>query len=436
MRNKIQKSMLLVIFVTLVTSFSILMTVFYFVNLNSMKEEVKQETIYIQTAIEIAGTKYLDEMDNVHVETRLTLIDEAGKVLYDSREDEYTFQNHKARKEVRDAFNHGSGDALRQSATVGKPTYYYAVLLKDGMVLRASKTLDTLLPTIIEAMPLMIVVAVVMMTLAYFLSKWQTKRLIQPINMLDLENPLENEVYEELTPLLVNIDQQNKAKEEIANMRKEFSANVSHELKTPLTSISGYAEIMKSGIVKAEDMTRFSDKIYLEANRMISLIEDIIKLSKLDEKNIAVEKEEVDLYELCRETCNRLAFQAEKKKVRLEITGEKVFYYGVKHILDEMIYNICENAVKYNKDGGSVKIWVGKTLRGAKIIVADTGIGIPADQKERIFERFYRVDKSHSKETGGTGLGLSIVKHGAIYHNAEIQVESELGKGTKMEIIF
>ena len=193
---------------------------------------------------------------------------------------------------------------------------------------------------------------------------------------------------------------------------------------------------MKSGIVKAEDMTRFSEKIYLEANRMISLIEDIIKLSKLDEKNIAVEKEEVDLYELCRETCNRLAFQAEKKKVRLEITGEKVFYYGVKHILDEMIYNICENAVKYNKDGGSVKIWVGKTLRGAKIIVEDTGIGIPADQKERIFERFYRVDKSHSKETGGTGLGLSIVKHGAIYHNAEIQVESELGKGTKMEIIF
>lgn len=436
MRNKIQKSMLLVIFVTLVTSFSILMTVFYFVNLKGMKEEVKQETIYIQTAIEIAGTKYLDEMDNAHVETRLTLIDKDGKVLYDSREDEYTFQNHKARKEVRDAFNKGFGDALRQSATVGKPTYYYAVLLDDGMVLRASKTLDSLIPTVTEAMPLMAAVAVAMMILAYFLAKWQTKRLIQPINMLDLENPLENEVYEELTPLLVNIDQQNKAKEEIANMRKEFSANVSHELKTPLTSISGYAEIMKSGIVKKEDITRFSEKIYLEACRMITLIEDIIKLSKLDEKSIAVEKEEVDLYELCCETCNRLAFQAEKKKVRMEISGEKVLYCGVRHILDEMIYNICENAVKYNKDGGSVKIWVGNTLKGIKVIVEDTGIGIPSDDKERIFERFYRVDKSHSKDTGGTGLGLSIVKHGAIYHNAEIRVESELGKGTRMEILF
>lgn len=436
MRNKIQKSMLLVIFVTLLTSFSILMTVFYFVNLNGMKEEVKQETIYIKTAIGISGTKYLEEMDNAHVETRLTLISDEGEVLYDSREDEYTFQNHKARQEVRDAFQYGEGDALRQSATVGKPTYYYAVLLDDGMVLRASKTLDSLIPTIIDVLPLMIVLSGAMMVLAYFLSKWQTKRLIQPINELDLENPLENEVYEELTPLLVNIDQQNKAKEQIANMRKEFSANVSHELKTPLTSISGYAEIMKSGIAKPEDMARFSEKIYLEANRMITLIEDIIKLSKLDEKNIAAEKEEVDLYELCRETCNRLAFQAEKKKVRLEITGEKVVYQGVRHILDEMIYNICENAVKYNKDGGSVKIWVGKTLRGPKIIVADTGIGIPSDEQERIFERFYRVDKSHSKETGGTGLGLSIVKHGAIYHNAEIKVESELGKGTKMEILF
>lgn len=428
--------MLLLIFVTLAASFSILMTLFYFVTLNNMKAEVRQETIYIQKAIEIAGTTYLDEMDEVHVETRLTLIGEEGEVFYDSHEDEYTFQNHKARKEVKTAFSHGWGEDLRQSATVGEQTYYYAVLLNDGMVLRASKTLDSLMPTVAEAIPLMIAVAAVMMVLAYFISKWQTERLIQPINDLDLENPLDNDVYEELTPLLINIDQQNKAKEEVANMRKEFSANVSHELKTPLTSISGFAEIMKSGIVKPEDMTRFSEKIYTEASRMVTLIEDIIKLSRLDEKDITMEKEEVDLFELCREICNRLAFQAEKKNVHLEITGEKVLYYGVKQILQEMIFNICDNAVKYNKEGGKVKIWVGNTLQGIKVIVEDTGIGIPEDQIDRIFERFYRVDKSHSKETGGTGLGLSIVKHGAIYHQAEIKIESTLGKGTKMEILF
>ena len=193
---------------------------------------------------------------------------------------------------------------------------------------------------------------------------------------------------------------------------------------------------MKSGMVKPEDMSPCAEKIYQEASRLIVLIEDIIKLSKLDEKDVVLEKEEVDLYELCREICNRLAFSAEKKQVHLELTGEQVVYVGVKQILDEMVYNICENAIKYNVDGGSVKIWVGNTLQGPKIIVEDTGIGIPEDQKERIFERFYRVDKSHSKDTGGTGLGLSIAKHGAIYHNAEIHVESTLGEGTKMEILF
>lgn len=226
------------------------------------------------------------------------------------------------------------------------------------------------------------------------------------------------------------------AMDEVADMRKEFSANVSHELKTPLTSILGYAEIMKSGIVNQEDMIRFSEKIYKEASRLITLIEDIIKLSKLDEEDTVMEEEELDLYELCIDICNRLTFQAAKKNVLLETSGENVKYTGVKQILDEMIYNICENAIKYNVDGGSVSVWAGNTPQGAKIIVEDTGIGIPEDEKERIFERFYRVDKSHSKETGGTGLGLSIVKHGAIYHNAEIHVESTLGKGTKMEILF
>ena len=195
-------------------------------------------------------------------------------------------------------------------------------------------------------------------------------------------------------------------------------------------------EIMKSGIVKPEDMPRFSEKIYNEARRLITLVEDIIKLSHLDEGKVELEKEDIDLYDLTREIISRLAPQASAKKVHMELTGESVIYNGVRQILDEMVYNICENAIKYNKECGEIRVWVGSTLNGKKIIVTDTGIGIPKEQQERIFERFYRVDKSHSKEIGGTGLGLSIVKHGAILHNAKIHVDSELGKGTRMELTF
>ena len=275
-----------------------------------------------------------------------------------------------------------------------------------------------------------------MIVTAWLLSKWQIERLIRPINTLDLENPLEQEMYPELQPLLERIEQSNKEKEAVAAMRREFSANVSHELKTPLTSISGYAEIMKDGLVRPEDMQHFSEKIYQEASRLITLVEDIIKLSRLDEGRVELEKEEVDLYELSREIISRLAPQAAKNRVRLELTGESVKYTGIRQILDEMIYNITENAIKYNRDGGSVSVWVGNTLDGPKISVSDTGIGIPEEHQERIFERFYRVDKSHSKERGGTGLGLSIVKHGAILHGAKVTVNSEPGKGTKIEIRF
>ena len=228
----------------------------------------------------------------------------------------------------------------------------------------------------------------------------------------------------------------NRAEDEIQKMRKEFSANVSHELKTPLTSISGYAEIMKSGMVNREDMIVFSERIYKEASRMITLIDDIIKLSKLDEDSVEVEREEVNLYELCGDIVERLGMSAKKRNVQVELDGESVLYYGVRQMLDEMIFNLCENAIKYNVPEGKVLLWVGNTAQGVKVIVKDTGIGIPKDQQERVFERFYRVDKSHSKETGGTGLGLSIVKHAAIFHHAQIRMESEVGTGTTMEVVF
>lgn len=436
LRSKIQHSMIMVITVTLLAAYALTTLVIYRQNVNLMEQETRQEANYIVKAIEISGTDYLKQMDEVEKNTRITLIDSAGDVLYDSTEDAVTLQNHKNRPEIKAAHKNGTGQEVRRSTTMSKEMFYYAKLLPDGNVLRVSKTMNTAFHTAIAILPVMALIALVALGFAYLLARQQVAKLIRPINELNLEEPLENEVYEELTPLLESIDKQNKEKEAIANMRKEFSANVSHELKTPLTSISGYAEIMKSGIVKPEDMPRFSEKIYNEARRLITLVEDIIKLSHLDEGKVELEKEDIDLYDLTREIVSRLAPQASAKKVHMELTGESVIYNGVRQILDEMVYNICENAIKYNKECGEIRVWVGNTLNGKKIIVTDTGIGIPKEQQERIFERFYRVDKSHSKEIGGTGLGLSIVKHGAILHNAKIHVDSELGKGTRMELIF
>ena len=428
--------MILVITLTMLIAYAITTLVVYRQTIHIMEGEVRQEADYINVALDTSGESYLKTMDNVHVDTRITLIDPDGKVKYDSKEDDVTLQNHKNRPEVKAALKNGSGQDIRESNTLNKEMFYYAVKLENGDILRVSKTVDTAFRTAMKVFPAMGLITLIMLAFAGILVKWQITRLIRPINRLDLENPLENDVYEELTPLLQSIDKQNKEKDAVANMRKEFSANVSHELKTPLTSISGYAEIMKSGLVKPEDMKGFAERIYNEARRLITLVEDIIKLSKLDEGNVQLEKEEVDLYKLTREILTRLSPQAAKRKVHVEVTGEPVEYVGIRQILDEMIYNICENAIKYNKEGGKLIVWVGNTLQGKKVCVTDTGIGIPENETDRIFERFYRVDKSHSKETGGTGLGLSIVKHGAMLHGAKIHVDSKLGEGTKIELIF
>ena len=436
MRKKIQRSMVMVLAVTLLLSYIILTLITYNRNLDTLEAEVRQEAKYIQAAINISGAEYLEEMDGVDWTTRVTQIDENGDVLYDTRRDSSTLENHSGRKEVREALAEGEGEDVRMSDTVGQELYYYALLLDDGTVLRASKSMDGLVRTALGNLPVMAGLAAIMLILAYFMAKWQTRRLVKPIYDLDLEQPLENETYEELTPFLEAMDRQNKEKEAVSNMRKEFSANVSHELKTPLTSISGYAEIMKNGMVRPQDIPLFSERIYKEARRLITLVEDIIKLSKLDEESVELEKQDVDLYELTREIISRLSPQASQKNIRMEVTGEPVKYFGIRQILDEMIYNVCENAIKYNNEYGRVSVWVGNTLDGPKITVSDTGIGIPEEHHERIFERFYRVDKSHSKERGGTGLGLSIVKHGALLHGAKVSVESTPGRGTRIEMQF
>ena len=436
MRSRIQRSMVLILSITLIVFYAVFSIILYNRNLEILESEVQQEAKYIQRAIDISGTKYLAEMDAVDWGARVTCITADGEVLYDSRRDEKDLENHSEREEVREALENGEGEDVRVSDTVGRELYYYAVLLDDGSVLRVAREMDSLMRTAFAMLPAVGGLALLMLVFALALARWQTKRLIKPINELDLEHPLENAVYPELTPLLEAMDRQNKEKEAVSNMRKEFSANVSHELKTPLTSISGYAEIMMNGMVRPADIPLFSERIYKEARRLITLVEDIIKLSKLDEESVELEKEEVDLYDLTREIVSRLAPQAAQKNIHMEVTGEPVIYKGIRQILDEMVYNICENAIKYNNDNGRVTVWVGSTLSGPKISVADTGIGIPKEHQERIFERFYRVDKSHSKERGGTGLGLSIVKHGAILHGAKVNVESDEGKGTRMEILF
>jgi two-component system phosphate regulon sensor histidine kinase PhoR len=436
LKKKIQNSMILVVLTSLILTYGTMIFVVYYQTMEILKDEIQQEADYIEAAVSISGVSYLEDMDEVRENTRVTLIADSGEVLYDSGKREEDLENHLDRPEIQEALKTGSGHDVRRSETLDQDMFYYAVKLDDGTVLRVSKNMGTVFSTAMSILPMMGMIACCMVIFALLLAKWQTAKLIYPINHLNLAEPLENDMYEELTPLLQSIDKQNREKDAVANMRKEFSANVSHELKTPLTSISGYAEIMKNGLVKPEDMKTFSERIYNEASRLITLVEDIMKLSKLDEGAVELEKEEVDFYMLTREICSRLAPQAEKRHVRVEVTGEPVHYLGVRQVLDEMLYNMIENAIKYNKEGGLVSVWVGNTLQGIKIIVRDTGIGIPKEEQERIFERFYRVDKSHSKATGGTGLGLSIVKHGALMHGAKIHVESEVNKGTKMELIF
>ena len=365
-KKKIQQSMTVILTVTLVLAYVILSVILYNRNMNLLQTEVKQEAAYIREAINLSDSDYMKQMDNVVESTRVTQIKADGTVLYDSRRDADILKNHGNRKEVREALSKGEGADVRKSETVGKDMYYYALLLNDGTVLRVSKSIDNLASTAVSLMPVMGILAVLTILFAFALARWQTNRLIKPINELDLERPLDSDIYEELSPLLEAMDRQNREKEAVANMRKEFSANVSHELKTPLTSISGYAEIMKNGLVRPEDISGFSERIYKEARRLITLIEDIIKLSKLDEESVELEKEDVDLYELTREIVSRLSPQAAQKNIRIELSGESVHYHGIRQILDEMVYNVCENAVKYNYENGKVSVWAGNTLNVPK----------------------------------------------------------------------
>ena len=333
----------------------------------------------------------------------MTWISPDGQVLYDSDMAASQMENHLEREEVQAALRKGYGESQRYSGTMTVKMLYSAQRLADGSVLRLSMPQQTILMVIWDmALPIGFILLVVI-GVSVAIAARETKKANQ---------------------------------EETEAMRREFTANVSHELKTPLTSISGVAEIIKNGIVADEDIPKFAGNIYSDAQRLIRLVEDIIRLSQLDEgKNLPV-KEELDLYYIALDVANQLEDVADKRNINIDVKGKSATFMGIKPVIQEIVYNLCDNAIKYNYDNGKVTINVDSAPQYISITVEDTGIGIPEDQQERIFERFYRVDKSHSREVGGTGLGLSIVKHGVKLHNGRINIDSKPEKGTKISITF
>ncbi len=374
---------------------------------------------------------------------RISWIAADGSVLYDNMGDAESMENHLNREEVREAMETGRGESSRYSDTLTEKLSYQARLLPDGTVIRLAVSKYTVWVLMMGVLQPVLVVALLAVLLSLLMASRLSAKLVKPLNEVDLTDPLKNVEYEELRPLLSRIDSQHKQLkrdrdelEKNEQIRREFTANVSHELKTPLHSISGYAELLANGIARPEDVQNFSAKIYSESQRMTSLVEDIIELSHLDTGAADMKREEIDLYLVARTAVDSLAMAAKEAGVELKISGESARVYGVPQLLYGICYNLCDNAIKYNRENGSVKVTVTNALEEVVLKVEDTGIGIPEESRERIFERFYRVDKSRSKAVGGTGLGLSIVKHAALIHHARIEMDSTPGSGTSFTVRF
>ena len=405
---------------------------------------LKGELTATSSGVELNGVAFLKSLSGKH---RITLVDSSGKVLFDNRNDINSLENHNDREEIREARENGTGYSERYSDTLSRKTINVTKLLNNGDVLRLSEDMSTVWSTLMDTIFPMICVMVFAILIAAYMAGRVSKAVTTPINQIDLNEPDREKVYDEIEPLIdkiikqndqidKQIEQLNMEHEKQDNLRRDFTANVSHELKTPLTSISGFAEIIQNGMVKEEDITRFAGKIHSEAQRLIILVGDIIKLSQLDGKDIAVKMEPIDLYETSQAVMGHLEAAAEKRNIKMFLSGKHLVITGAEQIIEEMIFNLIDNAIKYNKTGGKIYVNILKNDDGINLSVEDTGIGIKDEDIGRIFERFYRADKSHSKEIGGTGLGLSIVKHGANFHNAKVFVKSKYGEGTKITILF
>lgn len=379
-----------------------------------------------------------EQFDSRLEELRITIVENGGTVIYDNYADASRMENHAQREEIQEAMQSGEGESIRNSDTLSQNLFYYAVKNSDGYVIRVSKQASNIWGILFRMLPLMGCIVALLLVICAALARFITYKMIKPIenvaqHMDDLDSV---EVYDELKPFVATISKQHVDIMKSATMRQEFTANVSHELKTPLTSISGYAELMENNLVDGENVVNFASAIHKNADRLLTLINDIIRLSELDGVQGAPEFEELDLYAIVQNCVQTLQVNARNHNVSISAKGTGQLIKANRQMIEELVYNLCDNAIRYNKEGGKVEAGVARTREGVQLIVQDNGIGIPKEHQERIFERFYRVDKSRSKETGGTGLGLAIVKHIAQVHNASLEVISEEGQGTKILVTF
>ena len=440
MKKKINIRFIMISAIAIVVTALSAMLVYY----NILKEQVFGDLKAYAHVIELLNIDDLaagiekDPYNPIDDDLRITLIGAEGEVLYESLLNKDEMDNHNERPEIIEAREKGEGEAIRYSATSGTHTFYYAERLQNGNVLRIGRDSVSVNRIMVNTLVIVLVIALCILFVCMGISHYLTKKLVEPIEKLATNIMLvdENNVYEEIRPFVNTIKEQHVNIINNAQLRQEFTANVSHELKTPLTAISGYAELIGNGMTGKEDTIRFSNEIHSNANRLLSLINDIIKLSELDEADHQMEMERIDLYKLAENCVQMMQVTAEKQGIRLTLQGESAMTMANKGLMDEVFYNLCSNAIRYNKPGGSVTVTVGTKDERPFLSVADTGIGIPKECQERVFERFYRVDKSRSKSTGGTGLGLAIVKHIVAQHNAALHLDSELGEGSTIEIVF
>ncbi len=441
MTKRIFQSICIAAVTVLLASLVLIMGVLYDYFSRVQKEQLSAQADLAARGAADLGMDYFEGLDLGGC--RISWIAADGSVLYDNMGDAESMENHLDREEVREALETGRGESSRYSDTLTEKLSYQARLLPDGTVIRLAASQYTAWVLLMGVLQPLLVVVLLAVLLSLLLAYRLSARLVKPLNEVDLSDPLKNVEYEELRPLLSRIDSQHQQLkrdrdelEKNEEIRREFTANVSHELKTPLHSISGYAELLAKGMVRPEDVEKFSSKIYSESQRMTSLVEDIIELSHLDTGAGDMKREDVDLYLIARTAADSLSMAAKEAGVELKVSGESARVYGVPQLLYGICYNLCDNGIKYNREKGRVEISVRNLEGEVELKVSDTGIGIPEESRERIFERFYRVDKSRSKAVGGTGLGLSIVKHAALVHRATIDIDSEPGSGTSFTLHF
>ena len=439
MRRKINRQLITIAILATVVTMLLITMVFRQLLQQQIIEDLKAYAGLLDKADLYQNTEiYVTDFKAENV--RITWINGEGHVLGDTDATQENMENHAERPEFQQALKRGEGVDIRVSETLEENTYYYAVLLEDGTVLRVSKAAQSVWHIIFSAMPGIVVALLVMIGICILLARMFAKSIIRPLKELaaNLDRP-EVKVtseYKELEPFVQTIRNQHENILRAAKMRQDFTANVSHELKTPLTAISGYSELMEAGMVQGEEVKHYAKEIRHNSNRLLSLINDIIHLSEMDRTEFEVPMQQVNLSELVRNNMERLRVSAEQRNVSIRYIGETAYVYGNAELLEELLWNLCDNAIRYNVENGMVKVQVEKQKESVRLTVSDTGIGISAEHQNRIFERFYRVDKSRSKETGGTGLGLAIVKHIVAQHDAELLLESKPGEGTRITVCF